>query len=65
MGGKDLLQKGLLEGYISVQYQVVVTVANHEFGEVPHDGFSLHVEVPHHFVAPPVTNELYDVVVYA
>ena len=40
-------------------------MADHGFGEIPHDGFSLHVEVPHHFVAPPAPNEAYDVVVYA
>ena len=39
-------------------------MADHEFGEVPHDGFRLHVELTHHFVSPPVSNEADDVVVY-
>ena len=32
-------------------------MADQEFGEVYHDWFSLHMEIPQNFVAPPASNE--------
>ena len=37
-------------------------MADHEFREISHDWLSLLVEVPHHFVAPPASNEADDVI---
>ena len=30
---------------------------DHEFGEIPHDWLSLHMEIPQQFVTPPEFNE--------
>ena len=38
-------------------------MADHEFGVVPHDWFSLHVEITQHFVTTPVSNKYDDVIV--
>ena len=38
-------------------------MADHEFGEVSHNWISLHMEIPHHFVTPPASNEADDVIV--
>ena len=40
-------------------------MADHELEEIPHDWLSLHMEIPQHFVAPPVSNEADDVIVGA
>ena len=40
-------------------------MADYEFGVVPHDWFSLHVEILQHFVTPPASNEANDVIVHA
>ena len=37
-------------------------MAYHEFGEISHDWISCHVEILHHFVAPPASNEADDVI---
>ena len=37
-------------------------MANHEFGEIPRDWLSLHMEIPQHFVAPPASNDADDVI---
>ena len=40
-------------------------MADHEFGEVPHDWRSLHMDIPQHFVTPPASNEADYVIVDA
>ena len=35
-------------------------MADHEFGVVPHDCLSWHVEIPHHFVTSPASNDADD-----
>ena len=40
-------------------------MADYEFGEISNDWISLHMEIPHHFVAPPASNEADDVIVGA
>ena len=39
-------------------------MADHEFGVVPHDGISLHMEITHHFVTPPTSNETDDISIH-
>ena len=34
-------------------------MADHEFGEIPHDWLRLHMDIPQHFVTPPASNEAY------
>ena len=40
-------------------------MAYHEFGIVPHDWLSLHMEIPHHFVTLPKFNEADDISIHS
>ena len=40
-------------------------MAYYEFGIVPHDLLSLHMEIPQHFVTPPVSNEADNISIHA
>ena len=40
-------------------------MADHEFGEFPHDWFSLHVEIPQHLLTTPASYEADDIIVHA
>ena len=39
-------------------------MANPEFVVVPHDWLSLHMEIPQHFVTPPMFNETDDISIH-
>ena len=40
-------------------------MTDHGFGEIPHDWLSLHMEISHHFVTSPESNEADYVIVDA
>ena len=58
-------KKRLVDRYLIVRYQVAVTIADHEFGIVPHYWLSLHMEIPQHLVTPPTSNEADDISIHA
>ena len=48
-----------------MQKKVIVTMREHDPGEVTHEWFSLHMKIPEHLFTAPASNHLDDAIVDA
>ena len=50
----------LESGRLLVRQKGIVAMHEHDLGELPHEWFYLHMEVPEHLVAAPEANQIDD-----